>query len=119
MRTSNNTPQATGSTPHWAHEQSPPPGIDSATAPNRLEPRLARPAQGGNGHHTEQSLRMYTEEQVAEMLQVSLSQLRKWRMKQHEGLRQGPPFRKIGRLVRYPEAALRTYINSEQTDPAL
>jgi transposase-like protein len=67
----------------------------------------------------EQSLRMYTEEQVAEMLQVSLSQLRKWRMKQHEGQRQGgPPFRKIGRLVRYPEAALRVYINSEQTDPA-
>lgn len=60
-------------------------------------------------------MRMYTEEQVAEMLQVSLSQLRKWRLKQFEGHREGPPFRKIGRLVRYPEAALRAYINGETT----
>ncbi len=118
MRTSNNALRVTRPTPHSAHEQSPPPALDSE--PNRAEPRLIRPAQGGgNGHHTEQSLRMYTEEQVAEMLQVSLSQLRKWRMKQHEGQRHGPPFRKIGRLVRYPEAALRLYINSEQIDPAL
>lgn len=72
-----------------------------------------QPGEAGNGHHKGQSLRMYTEDQVAEMLQVSLSQLRKWRMKQHEGRRQGPPFRKIGRLVRYPEAALLAYINSE------
>jgi predicted DNA-binding transcriptional regulator AlpA len=56
---------------------------------------------------------MYTEEQVAEMLQVSLSQLRKWRMKQNGGKQQGPPFRKIGRLVRYPESALLAYINGE------
>lgn len=60
-----------------------------------------------------QSLRMFTEEQVADMLQISLSQLRKWRMKKHEGRRSGPPFRKIGRLVRYPEAALRAYVNGE------
>jgi Helix-turn-helix domain len=119
MRTSNNALRVTRPTPHSAHEQSPPPALDSDPAPNRAAPRLVRPAQGGNGHHTEQSLRMYTEEQVAEMLQVSLSQLRKWRMKQYEGQRQGPPFRKIGRLVRYPETALCVYINSEQTDPAL
>ena len=69
--------------------------------------------RNGNGHGP-QSLRMYTEEQVAEMLQVSLSQLRKWRMKQHEGKQTGPPFRKIGRLVRYPESALLAYINGEE-----
>jgi predicted DNA-binding transcriptional regulator AlpA len=57
------------------------------------------------------SLRMYTEEEVSEMLQVSLSQLRKWRMKQNQGKAQGPPFRKIGRLVRYPEEALMEYVN--------
>lgn len=57
------------------------------------------------------SLRMYTEEEVSEMLQVSLSQLRKWRMKQNQGSTQGPPFRKIGRLVRYPEEALMEYVN--------
>jgi hypothetical protein len=56
---------------------------------------------------------MYTEEQVSEMLQVSLSQLRKWRMKEYEGRQPGPPFRKIGRLVRDPEAALLAYINGE------
>lgn len=37
-----------------------------------------------------------TEKQVANMLQVSVSMLRKWR-----GLDEGPKYRKIGRLVRY------------------
>lgn len=57
------------------------------------------------------SLRMYTEEQVAELLQVSLSKLRKWRMKGNRTDKNGPPFKKIGRLVRYPEAGLYEYIN--------
>jgi len=76
-----------------------------------LQPQLVSLTRSGNGHGA-QSLRMYTEEQVAEMLQVSLSQLRKWRMKQNGG-KLGPPFRKIGRLVRYPESALLAYINGE------
>jgi len=75
-----------------------------------FEPRSIRLAQTGNGHEV-LSLRMYTEEQVSEMLQVSLSQLRKWRMKRNRGKQQGPPFKKIGRLVRYPEEALQAYIN--------
>lgn len=58
-------------------------------------------------------LRMYTEEEVSEMLQVSLSQLRKWRMKENQGSAQGPPFKKIGRLVRYPEQGLLEFINSK------
>jgi hypothetical protein len=74
MRTSNNALRFTRPTPHSAQEQSPLPALDSEPAPNRAEPRLLRPALGRNGHHMEQSLRMYTEEQVAEMLQVSLSQ---------------------------------------------
>jgi hypothetical protein len=57
-------------------------------------------------------LRMYTEEEVSGILQVSLSQLRKWRMKGNRGGTQGPPFKKIGRLVRYPEQGLLDYINS-------
>lgn len=118
MRTSNAL-RITPPTPDSEYEQTQPPARESQVASKRAEPRLVRPgANGGNGHHTEEPLRMYTEEQVAEMLQVSLSQLRKWRMKQYEGQRQGPPFRKIGRLVRYPEAALRDYINSSQSDPA-
>ena len=59
------------------------------------------------------ALRMYTEEEVSGILQVSLSQLRKWRMKENQGSAQGPPFKKIGRLVRYPEQGLLEFINSK------
>ena len=79
---------------------------------NPMRPSSVSVSHPGNGHGA-QSLRMYTEEQVANMLQVSLSQLRKWRMKKNGGKQLGPPFRKIGRLVRYPESALLAYINSE------
>lgn len=75
-----------------------------------FEPRSVRLAPAGNGHEA-LSLRLYTEEQVSEMLQVSLSQLRKWRMRSNRGKQLGPPFKKIGRLVRYPERSLQTYIN--------
>ena len=64
-----------------------------------------------SGSQERRSLRMYTEEEVSEMLHVSLSQLRKWRMKQNRGRAPRPPFKKIGRLVRYPEQALLEYIN--------
>ena len=55
--------------------------------------------------------RMYTEEEVAVIIQVSLSQLRKWRMKDNARRVDGPPFKKIGRMVRYPAKALEAYIN--------
>jgi hypothetical protein len=58
-------------------------------------------------------LRMFTEEEVAGILQVSLSQLRKWRMKHQPGAHQGPPFKKVGRLVRYPQRALQAYIDGD------
>jgi hypothetical protein len=80
------------------------------TAGPAVGPQLVRPAASG---HVMPSLRMYTEEQVAEMLQVSMSQLRKWRMKENKDRQQGPPFRKVGRLVRYPEQGLNAYINGE------
>lgn len=70
-----------------------------------------RPMSVRDSYH--RSLRMYTEEEVSEMLRVSVSQLRKWRMKQNQGSTQGPPFRKIGRLVRYPEEALMEYVNKK------
>ena len=59
------------------------------------------------------SLRLYTEQQVSELLQLSRSQLRKWRMGWSRGKREGPPFKRIGRLVRYPESGLRAYIERE------
>src|SRR5579871_90512 len=42
----------------------------------------------------ERELRTYTEEQVAHILQISRSQLRKWRMGWSQGRREGPPFKK-------------------------
>lgn len=57
-------------------------------------------------------LRMYTEEEVSAILRVSLSQLRKWRMKKHPGGNQGPRFKKVGRSVRYPESALIEFVNA-------
>jgi hypothetical protein len=78
-------------------------GPDPGSVPT---PSLSR----SDGSHP---LRMYTEAQVSEMLQVSLSHLRKWRMKQNSGKPQGPPFKKVGRLVRYPERGLYAYINGE------
>jgi predicted DNA-binding transcriptional regulator AlpA len=57
-------------------------------------------------------VRLYTEQQVAELLQLSRSQLRKWRMGWSRGRREVPPFKRIGRLVRYPEAGLREYVDA-------
>ena len=56
-------------------------------------------------------LRMYTEEEVSAMLRISLSQLRKWRMQHHPRKNQGPPFKKVGRSVRYPERGLIEFVN--------
>jgi Helix-turn-helix domain len=79
-----------------------------------FQPRSVRTVQRQSG--TNQLLRMYTEEEVSEILQVSLSQLRKWRMRKHQSSGEGPPFRKIGRLVRYSGIALQAYINGDDPD---
>jgi hypothetical protein len=63
--------------------------------------------------HSGLPMRMFTEEEVASMLQVSLSQLRKWRMKRNRDNTPGDHFKKIGRLVRYPGKALQSYIDGE------
>lgn len=60
---------------------------------------------------TASDLRMYTEEEVSAMLRISLSQLRKWRMKDHPRKSEGPPFKKVGRSVRYPERGLIEFVN--------
>jgi transposase-like protein len=52
-------------------------------------------------------------DRISGILQVSLSQLRKWRMKEQAGKQQGPPFKKVGRLVRYPQRALQAYIDGD------
>lgn len=93
------------------------PGTDqgasgSASTERGFQPRRVTQKLRGNGH-ADPWLRMYTAEEVSELLQVSLSRLRKWRMKKNQGNGQGPPFRKIGRLVRYPGRGLQMYINGE------
>lgn len=76
---------------------------------NGFAPRAVTALHFGSPHD-QRELRAYTEEQVADMLQVSRSQLRKWRMGWTRGRREGPPFKKLGRIVRYPESGLRQYI---------
>lgn len=98
-------------------------GRSSLARDPRQEPERSEQFQGGfrthllklreDTHQENIGLRMYTEDQVAEMLQVSLSKLRKWRMRSNGKEGKGPPFKKIGRLVRYPEAGLHAYINAE------
>jgi hypothetical protein len=48
-----------------------------------LEPPSVPLPQPGNGQEV-QSLQTFTEKQVSALLQVSLSQLRKWRMKRNK-----------------------------------
>jgi len=87
-----------------------------AAPPGKFQPEETNEVYAINGHRNSW-LRMFTEEEVSDLLQVSLSQLRKWRMKKNQGTTQGPPFRKIGRLVRYPGPALQAYINGRESPP--
>jgi hypothetical protein len=94
---------------HLSSKEGPAPGDPKDRIPPQREELplpLARPSD-------EVRPRMYTEEEVAVIIQVSLSQLRKWRMKGNTRRVDGPPFKKIGRMVRYPANALDAYINCE------
>jgi hypothetical protein len=79
------------------------------TRPERFPPQGAGRAQSDETS----ALQMYTEDEVAAMLRISLSQLRKWRTRENQGKLHGPPFKKVGRLVRYPGKALQAYINGD------
>ena len=50
------------------------------------------------------------EREVAEALHVSLGTIRRWRL-----FRTGPPFRKIGALVRYERQAVASWLASRPT----
>lgn len=77
----------------------------------RFQPQSVQAQDLRNSERT--GLRLYTEQQVSDLLQLSRSQLRKWRMGWSRGKKEGPPFKRIGRLVRYPESGLRVYIECE------
>lgn len=55
------------------------------------------------------ALLVFTPEETANRLKVSLSWLAKARMRGD-----GPPFIKIGRAIRYSEAALQQWMTSQQ-----
>ncbi|MFC9897293.1 helix-turn-helix domain-containing protein [Nocardia sp. NPDC127579] len=58
----------------------------------------------------------YTTEEVAELLKVDPSSLRRWRTAKPP---QGPPFVHVsGRVTRYLGADVLTYLLSNRTDPA-
>jgi hypothetical protein len=88
----------------------------SEFAPNRARGARFQPksVQSHDVNSSERAgLRLYTEQQVSEILQLSRSQLRKWRMGWSRGRQEGPPFKRIGRLIRYPESGLRGFIDNE------
>lgn len=87
--------------------------VETFNGMENLEHRFSPRSVNSPGFAVASALRMYTEEEVSGILQVSLSQLRKWRMKEQAGKQQGPPFKKVGRLVRYPQRALQAYIDGE------
>jgi hypothetical protein len=87
--------------------------VENFKGMENLEHRFSPRSVNSLGFAVASALRMYTEEEVSGILQVSLSQLRKWRMKEQAGKQQGPPFKKVGRLVRYPQRALQAYIDGD------
>lgn len=87
------------------------PGFRQERPGERFHPQPVVAFDGGESGRI--GLRLYTEQQVSEILQLSRSQLRKWRMGWNRGKQEGPPFKRIGRLIRYPESGLRAYIEEE------
>jgi hypothetical protein len=87
--------------------------VENFKGMENLEHRFSPRSVNSLGFAVASALRVYTEEEVSGILQVSLSQLRKWRMKEQAGKQQGPPFKKVGRLVRYPQRALQAYIDGD------
>jgi len=55
---------------------------------------------------------LLNEKQASQYLCCSVAALRKWRL-----LGKGPAYVKVSRLVRYPEADLRAYIESNRVEP--
>lgn len=59
--------------------------------------------------------RLLTQDEVAEMLRVSPSTLINWR---REGTLNGPPFVRVGRLIRYKVAEVQAWLNAQSNAPA-
>jgi len=55
-------------------------------------------------------LNLMTEEQVSELLNVSVASLRRWRLE-----RRGPAFIKVGSLVRYKPEDLELWLRAQPT----
>jgi hypothetical protein len=53
---------------------------------------------------------LLTEHEVAKQLRVSITSLRRWRL-----LRKGPPFLKLGALVRYQPEEIEAWLSAQPT----
>ncbi len=58
-------------------------------------------------------MRLLNERETSQVLGCSVAALRKWRL-----LGKGPHYHKIGRLVRYADTDLATFLNASRVDPA-
>jgi hypothetical protein len=58
-------------------------------------------------------LTLLTERDISKQLRVSLGSLRRWRM-----VRQGPPFIKVGLLVRYKPEDVEAWLSAQPTGGA-
>ncbi len=58
-------------------------------------------------------MKMLNEEQAAKILGCTVSAMRKWRL-----LGKGPAYCRIGRLVRYSEADLASFLDANRVQPA-
>jgi excisionase family DNA binding protein len=62
-----------------------------------------------NGVH-----RLLTDREVAAVLGVSVSLLRRWRFR----LNGGPAFYRVGRLIRYSQDAIHEFLETRRVDPS-
>lgn len=83
------------------------------TRPGTIDPPEQRPTTTRNGID---ETGWYTTEEVAEMLKVDPSSLRRWRTARPP---QGPPYVQVsGRVTRYCGADILAYLEHRRIDPA-
>jgi hypothetical protein len=81
---------------HWNTTEYTDNRVENFNGMENLEHRFSPRSVNGPGFAVASALRMYTEEEVSDILQVSLSQLRKWRMKEQAASSKDRPSRKSG-----------------------
>jgi hypothetical protein len=81
---------------HWNTTEYTDNRVENFNGMENLEHRFSPRSVNSLGFAVASALRVYTEEEVSGILQVSLSQLRKWRMKEQAASSKDRPSRKSG-----------------------